>query len=139
MCTTPSPASCWPVTTMHAACALPIWCPGHVLDQVLSQEVTAVQGLLKCRPFVMRVIDQKNGRLYLDAGTDTRIQPGDVVTVYQSEPSGSVFGAAGRMEQFGSPRAPIRVVQVFPGYAVAEPERTGQGAGFVPGEYLRAW
>lgn len=112
---------------------------GRLLDQVLDAEVTALRTLLRCRPFVMKVLEQKGGRLYLDAGAETLVHPGDVVTIYESDQVGRVFGAAGRMEQFGSPKAAIRVLQVFPAYALAEPERPAPGVTFIPGDFLRAW
>jgi len=112
---------------------------GQAFGQILDAEVEAIKRLLQCRPFVMKVLDQKNSRLYLDAGADSKVQVGDVVTLYDADQPGQVFGATGQMEQFGWPKAGVRVIQVFPAYSVAEPEHPEDGAVLMPGQYLMAW
>jgi len=111
---------------------------GQAFEQVLDAEVGAIGRLLQCRSFIMKVLDQRNGRLYLDAGAASRVRVGDLVTLYDSDRPGQVFGAAGQMEQFGWPKTSVRVVQVFPAYSVAEPEHPDSGRALIPGEYLWA-
>jgi len=112
---------------------------GAVFDRVLDEETAAIRSLLSCRPAMMRVIEQRDGKLYLDAGADTRIRPGDQLTLYRPDIAAPMFGAAGALSQFCRAKATVQVVEVFPGYSIAEVMTGDSSLSFAPGEYLRAW
>jgi hypothetical protein len=112
---------------------------GRQFKSILEEEMMEIFRLLRCRPFVMKVLKQIDGKLYLDAGANTLIQEGDVVTVYRPDVRGSVFGTEGKLTQYGWPTTTLRVIAVFPGYSIAETETKTGIINIADGEYLRAW
>jgi len=82
---------------------------GKLFSDILDQEVKNIQQLLSCRPFTMRVIDQKDGKLYLDAGMSNKVKAGDILTIYIPDIPGETFGVVGKTDQFGSPKTTIKI------------------------------
>ncbi len=95
---------------------------GRLFDRILNLETANIQRVLSCRPFTMKVIDQKDGKLYLDAGISNKVHAGDVLTVYIPDKPGEVFGVTGTVDQFGFPKTTIKIDKVFPAYSTAIPE-----------------
>lgn len=112
---------------------------GKLFSRVLNQEVSNIQRLLSCRPFTMRVIDQKEGKLYLDAGISNKVKAGDILTVYIPDKPGEVFGVTGKIDQFGSPRTTIKIDKVYPAYSTAIPESGRFTQQDIINGYLLAW
>jgi len=92
---------------------------GRMFSKVLDKEVANIQKQLRCRPFTMRVIDEKEGKLYLDAGIGNNVRVGDVLTVYVPDKPGEVFGIKGKIDQFGTPKSKLIIDHVYPAYSTA--------------------
>jgi hypothetical protein len=112
---------------------------GKLFSDILDKEVKNIQGLLSCRPFTMRVIDQKEGKLYLDAGISNKVKAGDILTVYIPDIPGETFGVVGKTDQFGSPKTTIKIEKVYPAYSTAVPESGRLSQLDIINGYLLAW
>ncbi len=112
---------------------------GRLFQQVLNLETQAITQLLQCRPFVTQVLKTDDGNLYLDAGADTLIRVGDILTAYAPDIRGPIFGADGQVSQFGWPKTTLRIIKVFPGYAVSEPESQSERMTLTKGQFLNVW
>ena len=112
---------------------------GKLFSRVLNQEVANIQRLLSCRPFTMRVIDQKDGKLYLDAGINNKVKAGDILTIYIPDKPGEIFGVTGKTDQFGSPKTTIKIDKVYPAYSTATPESGRFTTQDIINGYLIAW
>ncbi|MBF0266145.1 MAG: flagellar assembly protein T N-terminal domain-containing protein [Gammaproteobacteria bacterium] len=112
---------------------------GRTFDQIINEEVKKIEKLLSCRPFTMKVIDQKDGNLYLDAGLSSKVKVGDILTIYTPDIPGDVFGVKGKTAQFGSPKTTIRIEKVYPAYSTARADvGTFTNQDIING-YLIAW
>jgi len=112
---------------------------GKLFSEILNQEVKNIETILSCRPFTMKVIDQKNGKLYLDAGISSNIKAGDVLTIYIPDKPGETFGVVGKTDQFGSPKTTIKIEKVYPAYSTAIPESGRFSQQDIINGYLLAW
>lgn len=108
---------------------------GKLFEEVLEQETTAISKLLSCRPSIAKVLNLQKDHLYIDLGRDTKIEKGDTVTIYKSGIQGPVFGVEGSSHQFSEPDATITILQVYPGYSVAQ-FNEGEKLDLIAGEYL---
>ncbi len=112
---------------------------GQLFDEIIRKETAHIQKVLNCRPFTMRVIDEKDGKLYLDAGTSNRVRAGDILTIYIPDKPGEIFGVKGKSDQFGMPKTTIRIEKVYPAYAVGVPENGYISQQDITNGYLLAW
>ncbi len=112
---------------------------GRLFDRIINLETANIQRLLSCRPFTMKVIDQKNGKLYLDAGISNKVRAGDILTIYIPDKPGEVFGVTGSVDQFGSPKTTIKINQVYPAYSTAIAESGNFTHQDIINGYLLAW
>jgi len=112
---------------------------GKLFSEILNQEVKNIETILSCRPFTMKVIDQKDGKLYLDAGISSNIKAGDVLTIYIPDKPGETFGVVGKTDQFGSPKTTIKIEKVYPAYSTAIPESGRFSQQDIINGYLLAW
>jgi len=112
---------------------------GQAFNQIIDEEVKKIEELLSCRPFTMKVIDQKDGKLYLDAGLSSNVKVGDILTIYTPDIPGDVFGIKGKTSQFGSPKSTIRIEKVYPAYATARADIGTFTQQDIINGYLIAW
>lgn len=112
---------------------------GRTFNNILNIEVQRIKELLSCRPFTMKVIDQKDGKLYLNAGLSSNVKVGDILTVYTPDIPGEVFGIKGKTNQFGSPKTTLRIEKVYPAYATARAESGTFTQQDIINEFLIAW
>lgn len=92
---------------------------GKLFDKVLDLETKAIQKVLACRPFTMKIVDQDKKNIYLDAGKNTRVQKGDVLTLFHADKEGQSFDSQSFKKQFGWPKSTIKIIKVFPSYSIA--------------------
>ena len=92
---------------------------GQLFERVLQQETQLIRDVLACRPFTMKVLDQKNNKIYLDAGQNSKIKAGDILTLYYADEEGESFDSNSSRKQFGWPKQRIKIIKVFPSYAIA--------------------
>ncbi|MFK5987116.1 MAG: flagellar assembly protein T N-terminal domain-containing protein [Pseudomonadota bacterium] len=112
---------------------------GQLFSRVLNQEVANIQRILSCRPFTMRIIDQKQGKIYLNAGLSNKVKAGDILTVYFPDKPGEVFGVKGTVNQFGQPKTSIKIDKVYPAYSTAIPESGSISYQDIINGFLIAW
>lgn len=112
---------------------------GEAFNKILHQEVAAIQRLVSCKPFTVRLLEVKGDQITIDAGSDTKMQEGDELTVYQSEMAGPVFGAAGKVQQTAKPQSTLTVRAVFPGYTIADLKVGAGRKALQAGDFLKVW
>jgi len=98
---------------------------GKLFDNVLQQETDAIKKVLACRPYAMKIVDQdkkdpKDRRnIYLNAGQNTGIKAGDILTMQHADRTGVSFTSHSQRKQFGTPKSTVKITKVFPSYSVA--------------------
>lgn len=56
---------------------------GEKVDVLIEQMVSDLNGQLGCQPFMARITRTDNKHLYIDAGADAGLRPGDTLNVYR--------------------------------------------------------
>lgn len=56
---------------------------GNKVDTLIEQMVNDLYGEIGCQPFMARITRTDNKRLYIDAGADAGLRPGDTLSVYR--------------------------------------------------------
>ena len=92
---------------------------GQLFDKVLNLETQAIRKVLACRPFTMKIVDQDQKNIYLDAGRNSRVQKGDILTLFDADKEGHSFDSQSFRKQFGWPESSIKIIKVFPSYSIA--------------------
>ncbi len=92
---------------------------GKLFDKVLNLETKAIRKVLACRPFTMKIVDQEQKNIYLDAGKNSRVQKGDILTLFDADKEGHSFDSQSFRKQFGWPKSTIKIIKVFPSYSIA--------------------
>lgn len=92
---------------------------GQLFDKVIQQETQLISSLLACRPFTMKILQQKDHYIYLNAGQNTNIKVGDIVTMHYADIEGKSFDTNSQAKQFGWPKQQLKIIKVFPSYSIA--------------------
>ncbi len=58
---------------------------GRTVEKVLRDMVTRVQDETRCLPFTANIVRLENNQAVIDAGTTTRLQPGDRLAIYRKQ------------------------------------------------------
>ncbi len=109
---------------------------GQAFKKIISKQLEITDSLLACRPFVTNVIQNKEDKVYLDAGADTGIKVGDIFTIYQPDMSHQTFSVDGLAEQFGWEEVQTEILKVFPAYSVGRLNKTVSPNKLL---HMRAW
>ncbi|WP_404417305.1 flagellar assembly protein T N-terminal domain-containing protein [Marinospirillum sp.] len=56
---------------------------GQKIDQLIEQMVSDLRVQVGCQPFMARITRVENQNIYIDAGSDAGLQPGDTLNVYR--------------------------------------------------------
>ena len=56
---------------------------GQKIDQLIEQMVSDLNVQIGCQPFMARITRVDNQRIYIDAGSDAGLQPGDTLSVFR--------------------------------------------------------
>lgn len=56
---------------------------GQQVDNLIEQMVNDLNQAVGCQPFIARITRTDNKKVYIDAGTDAGLQPGDTLDVYR--------------------------------------------------------
>ena len=56
---------------------------GQKVDELIEQMVSDLNVQVGCQPFMARITRTDNKRLYIDAGSDAGLRPGDTLNVYR--------------------------------------------------------
>lgn len=112
---------------------------GKLFDKVLHLESRAIRKVLACRPFTMKILEQDKKNIYLDAGKNSRIQEGDILTMYYADKEGDSFDTNSHKKQFGWPKSTIKIVKVFPSYSIATSTREPVVHLDKNSEYILVW
>lgn len=100
---------------------------GKLVDAKLNEAVQAVQADVRCIPFSSRVVRVENGRVYLDAGSTSRIAPGDRLQAFRLRPGALPIAGNGQAlpGQLGWPEelaGTLVIKDVQPLFSMALPE-----------------
>ncbi|MCU7833776.1 MAG: hypothetical protein KZQ83_00880 [gamma proteobacterium symbiont of Taylorina sp.] len=98
---------------------------GKIFDKVIQLETDSIKKNLACQPYAMKILDQdkKDRRdkrnIYLNAGHNTRIKTGDILTMQRADREGGSFNSNSHRKQFGLAESSIKIIKVYPSYSVA--------------------
>lgn len=100
---------------------------GQLVDNKLNEAVQWADKSLACIPFSARITRVENGRLYLDAGATSRLQPGDRLQVFRLKPSAYAISPISFSEPstLGWPEeiaGTVTLLAVQPLFSIAIPE-----------------
>ncbi|OPX55491.1 hypothetical protein BTE48_08880 [Oceanospirillum multiglobuliferum] len=57
---------------------------GNQVDKILEESIKDLHGSLGCQPFMAKVIRTEGKNIYIDAGADSGLRPGDTLNLYRS-------------------------------------------------------
>ncbi len=109
---------------------------GKALDRMLNRQVELVHEDLESLPFAARVVEVQGDQVYFDAGSTSRIQPGDVLMTYRLAPDPLHEPQSGRFLGYKeTPVASLAVAQTQPHFSLGKLE-TAQ-VKLRPGDIIR--
>lgn len=98
---------------------------GRLVNNKLDDAVRDIGNDVQCAPFSARVIRVAPGRIYLDAGSSSKLAIGDRLQVLHVLPGATPLQTVGRSVALGWPTETVGTLivrQVQPLFAMAEPE-----------------
>ncbi len=104
---------------------------GNKVSDIIQQASKDIQGLFACYPFMARVTKIKGKRVYLDAGAQQKLKPGDMLSIY------SVQQADDFSEQ--TLIGVVRITDVQAKHAVAEMEVVSDLRRLRIGDLVKSW
>lgn len=111
---------------------------GQLVDLQLQAALTRVENDIRCIPFSARIVRVDGGRVYIDAGSSSKIAPGDRLQVYRLRPGQPVDSLGGnesmRLGWAEEVTGSLTVNEVQPLFAVASPQA---GLRLEVGDYVR--
>ena len=98
---------------------------GKALDRMLQRQVTLVHQELEKLPFAARVVEVNGDQIYFDAGSVSRVKPGDVLMTYRLSPDPLHEPQSGRFLGYKeTPVATLAVAQTQPNFSRGKLETT---------------
>lgn len=94
---------------------------GQAVEQLLSAQIGLINEDLANLPFIANIVRIEDGKVFIDAGSQSALRPGDKLKVYHRNPAAPVESAAtAALGIPESPAATLTLDQVHPLYAVGE-------------------
>ena len=94
---------------------------GQALNRLLDLSVKEIVGALKSIPFSARIVKVQEKTVFLDAGSDSRLKPGDKLVAYVRDGNAAVLSLNGTV--LGAPDRPadtLTLTQVQPQFSIGE-------------------
>ncbi|TAK63590.1 flagellar assembly protein T N-terminal domain-containing protein [Methylobacter sp.] len=113
---------------------------GEKIAQIIDRASVDIRHSLSCYPFATRIIDIKNDKVVIDAGTQERINVGDQLAVYTT--SGNDLNLDGGTSFIGRDRQPTGVLtirSVTPRYSTGKLEIPARELGVKVGDWVKSW
>lgn len=95
---------------------------GQALDRIMNAQTAAIRGDVACLPFTANVLRVEGRKVFIDAGTTSRLAPGDKLTLYRTKPEQPAI-TLNTQALLGVPEAPattLTLTQVQPLIAIGE-------------------
>lgn len=113
---------------------------GNKITELMNQSVRDIHQALVCYPFQARIVDIKDNKVFIDAGTLKGVKPGDQLVIYNS--LGLITKQRGTQEAIGlynEPAGVISITETKPEFAIGQLEAPAQLLGIRKGDWVKSW
>lgn len=113
---------------------------GAKISTMIAQASSDIRRSLACYPFSTRVSKIEKHKLFIDAGAQDNVSPGDQLVVYSdASEEFKVEGERHYLEHDKNPVGVITITDVRPRYAIGHFEEEVQSQGVRVGDWVRSW
>ncbi len=108
----------------------------HIIDQAS----TDIRQTLSCYPFITRIVDIKDDKVFIDAGAQEKLNVGDQLVVYST--SGDDLNLEGGLSFIGKDKQPagvLTLLNVTPRYSIGRLEVPARELGIRVGDWVKSW
>ncbi|MGZ5009656.1 MAG: flagellar assembly protein T N-terminal domain-containing protein [Methylobacter sp.] len=113
---------------------------GEKIAQLINQASTDIRQALSCHPFTTRIVEIKDDKVFIDAGTQERLNVGDQLVVYST--GGDDLNLDGGISFVGKDRQPagvVTIINVTPRYSIGDLEAPARDLGVRIGDWVQSW
>lgn len=113
---------------------------GAKIAQIINQASIDIRQALSCHPFTARIVEIKDDKVFIDAGTQERLNVGDQLVVYNT--GGEDLNLDGGTSFVGKDRLPAGVTTIInatPRYSVGSLEAPARDLGVRIGDWVQSW
>jgi hypothetical protein len=112
---------------------------GEKITHIIDRASIDIRQSLSCYPFATRIIEIKNDKVFIDAGTQERLSAGDQLMVYSS--SGNDLNLDGGLSFIGKDKQPVGVLTIHtvtPRYSIGSLESSARDLGVKVGDWVKS-
>ncbi|MDI1293678.1 MAG: flagellar assembly protein T N-terminal domain-containing protein [Methylobacter sp.] len=113
---------------------------GGKIAQIINQASTDIRRSLSCYPFTTRIIEIKDDTVFIDAGTQERLNVGDQLVVYST--TGNDLHLDGGLSFIGKDKQAVGILTIrtiTPRYAIGKLEVPARELGVKVGDWVKSW
>jgi len=113
---------------------------GNVITKIINQSVGDIQESIGCFPFYTRILKIEGNKIFIDAGAQERINPGDQLIVYRN--AGTIHALNSDQEIVGLYKNAVgmmTITEVTPLFSVGELEAPPYMLGVEVGDWVKSW
>ncbi len=113
---------------------------GNVITRIINQSVGDIQESIGCFPFYTRILKIEGNKIFIDAGAQERINPGDQLIVYRN--AGTIHALNSDQEIVGLYKNAVgmmTITEVTPLFSVGELEAPPYMLGVEVGDWVKSW
>lgn len=114
---------------------------GAKIAHIIEQASADIRQALSCYPFMTRIVDIKDNKVFIEAGAQERINIGDQLVVYGSA-NGNELHLEGGLSYIGKDKQPsgvLTILEVNPRYSVGRLEAPARELGIKIGDWVKSW
>ena len=113
---------------------------GAKISAMIARASSDIRRSLACYPFSTQVSKIEKNKLFIDAGAQDNVSPGDQLVVYSDASEElKVEGERHYLEHDKNPVGVITITDVRPRYAIGHFEQETQSQGVRIGDWVRSW
>ncbi len=113
---------------------------GEKIAHIIDQASTDIRQTLSCYPFITRIVDIKDDKVFIDAGAQEKLNVGDQLVVYST--SGDDLNLEGGLSFIGKDKQPagvLTLLNVTPRYSIGRLEVPARELGIRVGDWVKSW
>jgi len=113
---------------------------GNVITNIINQSANDIQESIGCFPFYTRILKIEGNKIFIDAGAQERINPGDQLIVYRN--AGTIHALDSDQEIVGLYKNAVgmmTITEVTPLFSVGELEAPPYMLGVEVGDWVKSW
>jgi hypothetical protein len=113
---------------------------GAKIAQLINQASMDISQALSCHPFATRIVEIKDNKIFIDAGTQEKLNVGDQLMVYST--GGDDLNLDGGTSFVGKDRQPagvVTLINVTPRYSIGNLEAPARDLGVRIGDWVQSW